>query len=526
MTPLQVTRDMSQSPSNSSEWSNPDMENHPPLGSPSSTSGAQSAGRILYCRKCEGHGEKVVLKNHTPNCPYILCTCKSCERLNQKRLKSFSKRNKDKLKLAAELCEKRRQERESRSSGMSSRKISSSSTATTSSSIEVEMDSDSSPTRTGIESRSMSLGAMTVMSYDIWKAKCAADKKKMDDERKASLASQTIPSVAESDDDLKPISRKRANTTICPMEPYRDIPKISPPNVKEKKGRYILLPTIPAMKVFVDDETGENTGNAMSVSATSATSDVANTTSATSSVASSTSILPTTSTPASVPITAVASSTTIPSIPATATPMLTVSSFPTVTTGMGFMSTQPTVSQVPISSMTTAAASMTVPATGITAPFMLNQSQLGRPNVNMNIQQPTSTAPMMSTDQLVSLLNPQILLQTSLLQQQQQQAQQQQQQQQNACLQQLLSLLTGNQANHLAHPQQAPAPTQVPVPMPGQPDILALLRSQQQMHQASQQHPLYITTQHDQMSLTSSASDDLLKTLLAMRQQPIFSNTV
>ena len=35
-----------------------------------------------------------------------------CERLNQKRLKSFNKRNKEKLELAAILTEQRRKERE------------------------------------------------------------------------------------------------------------------------------------------------------------------------------------------------------------------------------------------------------------------------------------------------------------------------------------------------------------------------------------------------------------------------------
>uniref|UniRef100_A0A1I7XJL7 POU domain, class 6, transcription factor 2 n=1 Tax=Heterorhabditis bacteriophora TaxID=37862 RepID=A0A1I7XJL7_HETBA len=34
----------------------------------------------------------------------------------------------------------------------------------------------------------------------------------------------------------------------------KEIPKVSPPNVNEKKGRYVLLPTIPAMKVFVGED--------------------------------------------------------------------------------------------------------------------------------------------------------------------------------------------------------------------------------------------------------------------------------
>ncbi|EYB85570.1 hypothetical protein Y032_0296g1710 [Ancylostoma ceylanicum] len=83
----------------------------PELGtSPTSPMPTPTKTRVLYCRKCEGHGEKVILKNHAPSCPYILCTCRSCEKLNYKRLKSFNKRNKEKLELAAALNAQRRAE--------------------------------------------------------------------------------------------------------------------------------------------------------------------------------------------------------------------------------------------------------------------------------------------------------------------------------------------------------------------------------------------------------------------------------
>lgn len=39
----------------------------------------------------------------------------------------------------------------------------------------------------------------------------------------------------------------------CFQDEPKEIPKVSPPNSNEKKGRYILLPTIPAMKVFVGE---------------------------------------------------------------------------------------------------------------------------------------------------------------------------------------------------------------------------------------------------------------------------------
>ncbi|KAK6030170.1 hypothetical protein OSTOST_03706 [Ostertagia ostertagi] len=97
----------------------------------------------------------------------------------------------------------------------------------------------------------MSLGAMTVMSYDIWKAKCAAEKKRLEAEGKGNGDAVKL------DDDQQlsssPPARKRAHTFVARDEP-KEIPKVSPPNLKEKKGRYILLPTIPAMKVFVGED--------------------------------------------------------------------------------------------------------------------------------------------------------------------------------------------------------------------------------------------------------------------------------
>ncbi|PAV82057.1 hypothetical protein WR25_11098 [Diploscapter pachys] len=108
----------------------------------------------------------------------------------------------------------------------------------------------------------MSLGSMTVMSYDIWKAKCAAEKKRLEEERKmlglpeeskSNNPSETLRKYAKDPSSLPNdvmFSRKRTHSTSTNEE----IPKISPKDAHEKKGRYILLPTIPAMKIFVKDD--------------------------------------------------------------------------------------------------------------------------------------------------------------------------------------------------------------------------------------------------------------------------------
>uniref|UniRef100_A0A1I8ADH7 DM domain-containing protein n=1 Tax=Steinernema glaseri TaxID=37863 RepID=A0A1I8ADH7_9BILA len=75
-----------------------------PMTNPASPkSPSHQKTRVLFCRKCEGHGVQAILKGHAPTCPYNLCNCKSCEKLMSKRLHSFNKRNKSRLEAAAAL---------------------------------------------------------------------------------------------------------------------------------------------------------------------------------------------------------------------------------------------------------------------------------------------------------------------------------------------------------------------------------------------------------------------------------------
>ncbi|GMR33746.1 hypothetical protein PMAYCL1PPCAC_03941, partial [Pristionchus mayeri] len=58
--------------------------------------------RKLYCRKCEGHGQKVLIKNHSKVCLYKHCLCKTCsfvtlmrKKSNERQRSHYRKRSRD-----------------------------------------------------------------------------------------------------------------------------------------------------------------------------------------------------------------------------------------------------------------------------------------------------------------------------------------------------------------------------------------------------------------------------------------------
>ncbi|KAK0398425.1 hypothetical protein QR680_002586 [Steinernema hermaphroditum] len=238
---------------------------------------SQQKTRVLYCRKCEGHGVQAILKGHAPVCPYNLCNCKSCEKLMTKRLHSFNKRNKSRLEAAAALTAARNRLRaealannldpdeadlhlnnqphilrallnSSPSGDMDDNRssvieFSQGNGPSTSTSVSPRLDD----TRCSSNSNP---NEMNAMSYEIWM-------KRHNGGKKSSTSSSTSDRTANS----SPGTRKRSYDFIKNIDDSRSDngrSSVAKEKVADDDGDYVTLPTIPPVRCKIPRLEGAN----------------------------------------------------------------------------------------------------------------------------------------------------------------------------------------------------------------------------------------------------------------------------